>query len=481
MTQNPTLKVKKTKIVATISDKTCTPDFIKKMYHEGMDVVRMNTAHQTPEGALKVIHDVREVSEKIALLIDTKGPEVRTVKTDHAIELRKGQQIFIKGDPSKESNNECIYVSYPDFVKDVPDNTCILIDDGYIELKVIKKLEDSLLCEATNSGIIKGRKSVNVPNVSFNLPSVSARDKEFIQLAIDQDLDFIAHSFVRSKEDLIEIQHLLDSKKSKIKIIAKIENQQGVDNIDEILDHTYGIMVARGDLAVEIPYEKIPGIQRYLIGKAIEKRKPVIIATQMLHSMIDSPRPTRAEVNDVASAVYRNADAVMLSGETANGSYPIESVHTMAKIAMEVENSKASFNDIPSVIINNPISAYLCKAAVKGSIRLNAKAIIADSTSGKTLLSLAVYRGAIPIFAQCYSKRTMREMALSYGVIANYMQPKETTHEFLSEALTNLKSNYPFSKDDLFVVVAGNFGRSNGVSFTEIGTLENLMENRFHK
>ncbi|MFC2096077.1 pyruvate kinase [Bacteroidota bacterium] len=469
--------IKKTKIVATISDKMSCPEFIKSLYDEGMDVVRMNTAHQSQEGAIQVINDVRAVSDKIALLIDTKGPEVRTVKTDNVVELKAGQQVLIKGDPIKESNDECIYVSYKDFVKDVPDKTCILIDDGYVELKVIKKQGAALLCEAKNDGEVRGRKGVNVPNVSFNLPSVSDRDKEFIQLAIEQDLDFIAHSFVRSKEDILEIQKLLDAQKSKIKIIAKIENQQGVDNIDEILNYAYGVMVARGDLAVEIPYEKIPGLQRYLIGKCIEKRKPVIIATQMLHSMIDNPRPTRAEVNDVASAVYRNTDAIMLSGETANGDYPVESVRTMAKIATEVENSKNPFNDIPSVVLNNPISSYLCKAAVKGAIRLNAKAIIADSTSGRTLRSLAAYRGAKPIFAQCYSKRTMREMALSYGVIADYMKPKETSHEFLSEAITGLINSYTFTKDDLFVIAAGNFGRSYGVSFTEIGTLENLMGN----
>ncbi len=469
--------IKKTKIVATISNKTCTPEFIEALYKEGMDVVRMNTAHMNADNANKVIDDVRKVSEKIALLIDTKGPEVRTVKTEKVVDLKKGQKILIKGDATKESTDKCIYVSYKDFVKDVPDNSMILIDDGYIELKVIKKDDDSLLCEATNNGSIKGRKSINVPNVAFNLPSLSNRDREFIQLAIDQDLDFIAHSFVRSKEDVLEIQKILNSQKSKIKIIAKIENQQGVDNIDEILDHAYGVMVARGDLAVEIPYEKIPGIQRILISKCIEKRKPVIIATQMLHSMIENPRPTRAEVNDVASAVYRNADAVMLSGETANGAYPVESVRTMAKIASEVEKTKDSFNNIPSVILNNEVSSYLCKAAVKGAIRLNAKAIIADSTSGRTLRSLAAYRGAIPIFAQCYLKRTMREMALSYGVNADYMKPQETSHKFLQETLTTLIDKYTFTKDDLLVVAAGNFGRSYGVSYTEIGTIENLMEN----
>jgi len=469
--------IKKTKIVATISDKMSTPDFIKSLYDEGMNVVRLNTAHQSQEGAIKVINDVRTVTDKIALLIDTKGPEVRTVKSDVEVELKCGDQIIIKGDPEKETTKDCIYVSYVDFVKEVPDDAKILIDDGYIELDVIEKKGDAVICKALNNGIIKGKKGVNVPCVSFNLPSVSERDKEFIQLAIEQDIDFIAHSFVRCKEDVLEIQKILDKHNSQIKIIAKIENQQGVDNIDEILNYAYGVMVARGDLAVEIPYEKIPGLQRYLIDKCIEKRKPVIIATQMLHSMIDNPRPTRAEVNDVASAVYRNTDAVMLSGETAYGDYPVESVQTMAKVAKEVENTKKAFNDIPSVVINNPISSYLCKAAVKGSIRLDAKALIADSTSGKTLRSLAAYRGDKPIFAQCYSKRTMREMALSYGVVADYMQPKETSHEFLSEALTNLINNYTFTKDDLLVVTAGNFGRSVGVSFTEIGTLENLMGN----
>jgi len=469
--------IKKTKIVATISDRTCTPQFIKSLFDEGMDVVRMNTAHQSPEQALKVIQDVRQVSNKIALLLDTKGPEVRTVKTDKEIKVITGQKINIKGDPTKESTNECIYVSYPGFVKDVPENSKILIDDGSIELKVIKKESDILICEATNEGLIKGRKSVNVPNVSFNLPSVSERDKEFIQLAIEQDIDFIAHSFVRNKEDVIEIQKILDKQKSNIKIIAKIENQQGVDNIDEILDHVYGVMVARGDLAVEIPYEKIPGIQRMLIQKCIEGRKPVIIATQMLQSMIDNPRPTRAEVSDVANAVYSNADAMMLSAETANGNYPIEAVCTMAKIAMEVEQSKEPFHEIPVHVLNNPTTAYLCKSAVKGAIRLNAKAIIADSTSGRTLRALAAYRGSRPIFAQCYSKRTVREMALCYGVIPDFMELKETSHEFLLEALTSLINKHTFEPDDLIVVAAGNFGRSMGVSYIEIGTVEKLMGN----
>jgi len=469
--------IKKTKIVATISDRMCTPEFIESLHKEGMDVVRMNTAHMDAESAKKMVSVVRQVSDKIALLIDTKGPEVRTVKTERAIKLEVGQEICMKGDPAMESDDTCIYVSYPDFVKDVPENSKILIDDGYIELEVIKKDNGKLHCKALNYGVVKGRKSVNVPNVSFNLPSLSKRDKEFIQLAIELDIDFIAHSFVRTKEDVLAIQDILDKHGRDIKVIAKIENQQGVDHIDEILDYAYGVMVARGDLAVEIPYEKIPGIQRSLINKCIERRKPVIIATQMLHSMINNPRPTRAEVNDVASAVYNNADAIMLSGETANGSYPVESVRTMATIAKEVEKSKECFNDIPIVVINNDVSAFLIKQAVLASVDLNAKAIIADSMSGRTLRSLAAYRGSKPIFAQCYSKRTMREMTLSYGIIPDYMELQETSHKFLLEALTNLIDKYTFHQDDLIVVAAGNFGRGYGVTYTEIGAVANLMAN----
>lgn len=468
-------RLKKTKIVATISDKNSSVEFIRNLFEEGMNVVRLNSAHQTTEQALKVIQEVREVSEKIAILIDTKGPEVRTDYSDQSVDLKCGDQVKIIGKPGGGLSQEAIYVSYKDFVNDVPDKSCILIDDGYIELQVIKKTDEYLLCEAKNDGTIKGRKSVNVPNVSFNLPSLSKKDKDFIQLAIEQDIDFIAHSFVRRKQDIIDIQEILDEKESEVKIIAKIENQEGLDNIDEILDYAYGIMVARGDLAIEVPYERIPGVQRWLINKCIERRKPVIIATQMLHSMIHSPRPTRAEVNDVASAIYNNADAIMLSGETAYGDYPVAAVRTMNKIAFEVEHSKDPINDIPIVVINNPVSAFLCKSSVDASIKLDAKAILADTASGRTIRSIAAYRGAKPIFAQCYSKRTMRELALSYGAYPAYMQPHDTSHEFLSKSLNRLIEKQHLNIEDMIVVVAGNFGRSVGASFIEIGSIQHLI------
>lgn len=465
----------KTKIVATISDRRGSVEFIKNLYNEGMNVVRLNTAHQSPEDTLKVVENVRKVSERIALLLDTKGPEVRTVESDETLQIEEGDIVEVGGNIKKQSQGKHIYVNYEGFANDLTAGDSILIDDGEVELKVMKKKGAVLECRVMNSGEVKSRKSVNVPNVRINLPTVSEKDKKYIEFAAKHDLDFIAHSFVRTKEDVLAVQKILDQFNSEAKIIAKIENQQGVDNIDEILDVAYGIMVARGDLAIEIPYEKIPGIQKMLIHKCLDKRKPVIIATQMLHTMINNPRPTRAEVNDIASAIYSQADAVMLSGETATGKYPVESLKTMAKVAKEVENSKEAINDIPMKVINNKVSDFLCKSAVKASITLDSNAIIADTTSGRTIRSLSVYRGKIPVYAQCYSKRTMRELQLSYGVHADYMKPRDTSHEFLLNTINHLKEDHEITEEDLVVIIAGNFGRGYGASYIEIGTVKNLV------
>jgi len=467
--------MKKTKIVATISDKNCSVEFIEDLYKNGLNVVRLNTAHQSTGDALKVINMVRTVSEKIAIMIDTKGPEIRTTDCGEGIEFKAGDEVLMRGEPELACSKECINVNHKGFVKELNVNSQILIDDGYIILSIVEKTGDSLRCRFETDAVMKSRKSVNVPNTSFTLPSVSTKDREFIHFAEAQNIDFIAHSFVRDAKDALAVQEILDALKSKIKIIAKIENQQGVDNIDEILDNTYGIMVARGDLSVEIPYEKTPGVQKQLIQKCIGRRKPVIIATQMLHSMIDNPRPTRAEVSDVAGAVYSQADALMLSGETAFGKYPIEAIATMSKIAAEVEKSKESFLDISTVILHCEVSAFLTKAAVEASVSLNAKAIIADTISGRTIRNLSGYRGCKMIFAVCYSNRAMRELALSYGANTIYKEAQSTSHEFLKEALSHIMHKNHLLNEDLVVVIAGNFGKSHGASYIEAGTIEDLM------
>ncbi|MBN2487070.1 MAG: pyruvate kinase [Bacteroidales bacterium] len=466
---------KKTKIVATVSDMRCDVDFIKKLHEAGMNVVRLNTAHQTLDDTLKVVNNVRKVSENIALLLDTKGPEIRTSKSDVKVELKRGDIVKIKGDAAKSTDNEFVYLSHSNFVNEVEVGNKILIDDGELELVIVEKKNDFLLCQATNNGIIKGKKSVNVPNAKFSLPALTDKDRDYIEFAIMHDIDFIAHSFVRNKEDVRQIQEILDARGSRVKIIAKIENQEGVDNIDEILENVYGIMVARGDLAIEVPYEKIPGVQKKIINKCIEARKPVIVATQMLHSMITNPRPTRAEVTDIANAIYSKTDAVMLSGETAYGEYPIEAVQTMATIAKEVEQSRGDFHKTPIVVVSSKTSAYLTKSAVEASIKLDAKVIVADTTTGRTMRNMAGFRGRKPVYVQCYDQRVVRELALSFGMFGRFLE-SNNMNEFIKVSLNQLITSGTVTNDDRIVVIGGNYGETHGASFIEISTVENLRK-----
>jgi pyruvate kinase len=467
---------RKTKIIATISDLNCEVDFITRLFNAGMDVVRLNTAHQSPEDTLRIVENVRKVSDKIALLLDTKGPELRITRAEGEINVNTGDLIKISGNATGITTPEMVYINYDKFKDELKKSDCILIDDGQLELEVIEIKKEYLLCKALNKGVIKGKKSVNVPGVSFNLPSVTQKDLEYIEFAAKHKLDFIAHSFVRNKEDVHEVQRILDRLKSDIKIIAKIENQEGVKNIDEILENVYGIMVARGDLAIEIPYEKIPGIQKMLVNKCIAQRKPVIIATQMLHSMINEPRPTRAEVSDIANAIYSKTDAIMLSGETASGKYPVEAVETMAKVAIEVEKSRNDMHEIPSVVLSTNISAYLSRSAVEASIQLDAKAIIADTTTGRTIRNMAGFRGRKPIYAMCYDKKTARALSLSFGVFPSYFEPQDTDEMFIEQALKKLLKKNELEENDIIVVLGGNFGRRHGASHIEISSVSNLSQ-----
>lgn len=466
---------KLTKIVATISDRKCDVEFLQKLFEEGVNVVRLNTAHQSHDDTLRVIENVRKVSDKIALLLDTKGPEIRTTKVEDPIQVVEGDRIFLKGDPTSVSTREMVYVSYSNVVNDVPVGSRILIDDGELEMVVIDKNTDYLSCEVKNSGVIEGRKSVNIPSVSIKLPSLSEKDRDYVKFAIDNKLDFIAHSFVRNKEDVQAIQTILDEHKSEIKIIAKIENQDGIDNIEEILDYAYGIMIARGDLAIEIPREKIPFAQKQIIKKCTQRRKPVIVATQMLHTMIKNPRPTRAEVSDIANAIFDGTDAIMLSGETAYGNYPVDAVQTMTRIALEVEKEKEAFVDYGYTILTDEVSAYLSKAAVKSAIRMKASAIIADTTSGRTVRNVTGFRGKVPVYAMVYEKRTMRELALSYGVYANHMLPLQKTDDFINFATNQLIAEQRINDNDKVVILAGSFGKKKGANFIQILPVKDIL------
>ena len=465
---------RKTKIVATISDLNCHPDFLRSLHQAGMDVVRLNTAHMNHESAMKVISAVRAVSDRIAILLDTKGPEIRTCPGDRPLEVRYGDQVRIKGDPAGRCENEIVCVSHGNFVRDVPVGSSVLIDDGDVALTVTRKDDAFLYCTVENDGMIQGRKSVNIPSVHVKLPALSQKDRAFIRFAADQGLDFIAHSFVRNREDVLAVQKILDEKQSPMKIIAKIENRQGVDHLDEILDVAYGVMIARGDLAVEIPAEKIPLIQKKMIQTCINRHCPVIVATQMLHSMIHSPRPTRAEVSDVANACLDHADALMLSGETAGGRYPREAVETMARIATEVEADRSPYLDTP-YLLENKVTAYLAKSAVKASMRLNTRAIVADSISGRTIRAIAAYRGKNPIYAQMYNEHIMRVMALSFGVFPDYIERSDFNPDPIRKAIQQLVAQGKFQAEDLITVLAGHFGYDHGASYIEISTAESMI------
>lgn len=470
---------KQTKIIATISDLRCDVEFIRALFNEGMNVARLNSAHMDIEGFDRVIGNIRTVSNQIGILIDTKGPEVRTTKSESPIEIRTSDRIKIKGDPNMVSSKEMIAVSYKDFVNDVNVGADILFDDGEIDVKVLAKEEDYLLCEALNDGVLGSRKSVNVPGVRINLPSLTERDKRNILYAIDKKTDFIAHSFVRNREDVLEIQKILDEQNSDIKIIAKIENQEGVDNADEILEYAYGLMIARGDLGIEVAQEKIPGIQRVLIRKSVIAKKPVIVATQMLHTMINNPRPTRAEVTDVANAIFYRTDALMLSGETAYGKYPVEAVRTMAKIAEEAEKTKLKDNDIKiPQHDDNDITSFLAKQAVDSMDLLNTRAIITDSYTGKTARHLAAYRGSCPILAICYKEQLIRQLALSYGVTPIYQEEKEDTRHYFFAALKMLIENGYLKFQDKVAYLSGSQSMGGGTTFLEINSIDNIFSNQ---
>lgn len=471
---------KYTKIVATISDKRCNVDFLQQLYDEGMNVVRMNSAHLDEEGFLNIIQNVRQVSSNIALLVDTKGPEIRTtIAQDDKIKLETGKFVKIIGDQSAISTAECIAVSYPNFCNELKIGDNILIDDGEIDLQVISKEKEKkqLTCIVRNDGTLGSRKSVNIPGVRINLPSITERDRKFIQFAIEQDIDFIAHSFVRSAQDVIEIQEILDQHNSPIKIIAKIENQEGVDNIDQILDNTYGIMIARGDLGIEVPQEKLPGIQRKLIRKCVKRRKPVIVATQMLHSMIENPRPTRAEVTDIANAIYYRTDALMLSGETAYGKYPIEAVSMMSKIAKEAEIAKIMDNNIPLEIDAENITSFLAHTSVEAGLNMDLKAIITDTFTGRTARYLSAYRGLDPIIAVCYVERSSRELALSYGVFPFFNKEfNGNERKYFFEVFTKLIAEKRINLNDKICYLSGPASGSYGTTFMEINTVETILK-----
>lgn len=473
--------MKKTKIVCSISDRRCEVDFLRKLFFAGMNVVRMNTAHATPDGIRTIIRNTREVSPHLALLIDTKGPEVRTTNVEHPITYKKGDVVKIFGRPEMDTTHDIVNVSYVDFTKCVGKGAHILFDDGLLDMLVMEQVGPMLVAQVQNDGVLGAHKSVNVPGVHIDLPALTEKDKKNINLAIDEDIDFIAHSFVRSADDVMAVQKMLDERGSDIKIISKIENQEGVDNIDEIIDASYGIMIARGDLGIEVPLEQIPGIQRTIMHKCEQKKKPVIVATQMLHTMINNPRPTRAEVTDIANAIYSRTDALMLSGETASGKYPLEAVQTMAAIAEQAEQDRMNSDDF-DIPLSSTCSQreFLAHTAIESTRKLGVAGIIAASESGQTARDIAAFRGPTPVLAICYNnEKTMRWLNLSYGVIPIYQKKHLSSLFLFMAALRMLLQKGYIKNDDKIAYLGGSIGGRGGATFLEINRVSQVFDKSY--
>ncbi|MGL1894129.1 MAG: pyruvate kinase [Spirochaetaceae bacterium] len=449
-------KRKQTKIVATISDLNCSVEFLTTLYKNGMNVVRLNTAHQSHDGSLLVIDNVRKVANDIPLLIDTKGPEVRTFNIGkEGLPVEEGEIIAIGADLGDEKG---FFTNYDGFVGDIPVGADVLIDDGETAMVVVEKTDKKLMVKILNSGVIKNKKSINTPGVHLELPSISEKDAEYIKFAAEHNVEFIAHSFVRNGQDVKDVQALLDAAGSGAKIIAKIENREGVDNLEEILDECYGVMIARGDLGIEIPAQEVPAIQKEMIRACIRRAKPVITATQMLHTMIDNPRPTRAEVSDVANAVFDGTDALMLSGETAYGKYPLESVQTMNKIALEIEAHTPDLSDAPVISSFNHVRNFLAKKAVEATSELPIKSTIVCAKTGSSARIVASYRGKLPTFVKCMHEDVMKTLSLTYGVYASTIEECEHRDELVSKALQSLIDSKSIDPEDEVVILAGTPG-----------------------
>ena len=454
--------LRKTKIVCTLGPATENDAVLRAMIQAGMNVARLNFSHGTYEGHAQNIRRIRALSAElhtpVGIMLDTKGPEIR-LKTfrDHRVTLQKGQ-LFTLCTGDVEGDAEHVSITYADLPADVQPGTTILIDDGLVGLTVEAVSKTEIQCRVNNGGVISDRKGINVPDANLSMPFISRKDREDILFGIQENVDFIAASFTRTEEDILAIRKLLTDNGGKgISIIAKIENMQGVQNIDSILAVSDGVMVARGDLGVEIPLEQIPIIQKMIIRKAYSRGKQIITATQMLDSMIKNPRPTRAEATDVANAIYDGTGAIMLSGETAAGLYPVEAVRTMARIAQVAEASidyVQRFRDSvprPSANITNAISHACCTSAQD----LNATAIVTVTKTGFTAKMLSRFRPGCPIIACAPVERVVRQLCLSWGITPLLIEEVTDTDELFERAVDAGIDAELLHKDDLIVMTAG--------------------------
>lgn len=461
--------MKKTKIICTMGPNTSDRNLLKALAENGMDIARFNFSHgdyEEQKGRLDLLKEIREeLGLPIAALLDTKGPEIRTglLKDEKKVNLEEGQTYTLT---TREiiGDDQIGHINYSGLNEDVVPGNKILIDDGLIELVVQSVNDTDIVCNVINGGELGMRKGVNVPNVKIKLPALTEKDKADIVFGIEQGFDFIAASFVRTADAIQEIRDILNAHGSNIQIIAKIENAEGIENLDAIIEASDGIMVARGDMGVEIPPEQVPYIQKKIIRKCNLACKPVITATQMLDSMIRNPRPTRAEVTDVANAVYDGTDAVMLSGETAMGKYPVVALKMMAQIceASEGHLDYSAYRErIVSAKNKKDISNAVCYSTVSTAHDLGAKAIIAPSISGYTTRLLSKWRPGVPIIGLSPSASSVRQMQIYWGVRPLQAKRADSTDVLIDSSLDLLKELGVIEEKDIVVVTAGVVTRAS--------------------
>ena len=453
--------MRKTKIICTLGPSTDKGDVLRELIANGMNVARFNFSHGSYEehgGRLANLKALREeLGKPVAALLDTKGPEIRLKEFKNGVEMLEAGQTFTLTTREVEGTKEICSVTYKDLPHDVHEGGTIMLDDGLIMLRIEKVTDTDITCTVLNNGKIKTKKGVNVPGVHLSMPYLSQKDREDIIFGIQNGFDFIAASFVRTAQDVYDIRNLLNEYDSNIRIIAKIENREGVNNIDSILSAADAVMVARGDLGIEIDFTELPGIQKNIIDRSFSFGKPIVTATQMLDSMMVNPRPTRAEISDVANAIYDGTSAIMLSGETAAGAYPVEALKTMSAIAERTENEPhyrdERFKDAAHGQIS--VSDATAHAACLTARDVNAAAIVTVSESGNTARLLSKYRPTQPIIACVMNEQVQRQLSLSWGITSLLMGPAKSTDELIEMSTALAQKNGYLHNGELAVVTAG--------------------------
>jgi pyruvate kinase len=477
---------KQTKIVCTIGPASADEEILRQMMKAGMNVARHNFSHGTHEYHANLMNVIRKVSEDekqpVAIMLDLQGPKIRVgALPEQGIALERGDEVTFTADEN-DFEKKKFMITYPMLSEDVKQGERILLDDGLLSAEVLHVEGKNVICKMIDGGTLFSKKGVNFPDSELTISALSDKDKEDVAFGVSQSVDWIALSFVRSAKEIFDLRFFIKEEETKqfgkesehpIKIIAKIEKREAVEHIAEILDAVDGIMVARGDLGIEMPAEEVPLIQKQLIDRCLNASKPVIVATQMLDSMIRNPRPTRAEVSDIANAVIDHTDAIMLSGETANGKYPVESVKTMARVVHQTESSKYDFLPVKQDIAGETTEEAVSEVANILARRIKAKAILVASLTGDAGKIVCRYRTELPIYTASNADRVMRQLNLSWGIIPFVLPSCSTVEELVERSVAELKARHAVKQGEKIIIVAGEpVGHTGGVNLVEIREIQ---------